>query len=319
MSGRRESGPWLDLEDERGAGPPPTLARLLRAEVSVSDRQREVDVADETRLNKVLAGVAVEVARPELVDCYRLIDPATVQTGSPPGGAAASQATEASGAGDGTAAPSSVSGSAFGGTVKFGVVLLAAVGGLSLALVGRDGPAAPAEATVPLVEAGALHAATTPGVPARPTAPAPKPGSGGVEAAPSKRETFEGSAGPAGRGGDKRKRSSKPAAKDPGQEPGPRSGGRVEGPGDALAELSLLQRAQRELRQDPRQALALAQRHKQRYPRGQFLQEREMIAIEALLQLGRRAQARRRGRIFSRRFPSSSHVTRLAHLLAEPP
>ncbi len=97
--------------------------------------------------------------------------------------------------------------------------------------------------------------------------------------------------------------------------PAPRTGARkpaaVNASGDAVEELALLEQAQRVLREDPRRALSLAERHRARFTRGQLVQEREMLAIEALLRLGRERQGRRRAVAFEQRHPQSSHLPRL--------
>jgi hypothetical protein len=85
--------------------------------------------------------------------------------------------------------------------------------------------------------------------------------------------------------------------------------------GDPAAELALLERAQQALRGDPRRALELAESHRAQFPRGQFAQEREMLAIEALLGLDRGPAAQRRAALFARRHPQSSHLPRLRDLL----
>ena len=87
---------------------------------------------------------------------------------------------------------------------------------------------------------------------------------------------------------------------------------------DATAELTLLDAAHRALGDDPGRALALTRTHRTRFPRGHYVQEREMIAIEALMVSERLPQARARARGFIRRFPGSSHVRRLRELLAQP-
>ena len=88
---------------------------------------------------------------------------------------------------------------------------------------------------------------------------------------------------------------------------------------DPVAELALLERAQRVLRSDPAAALALAETHRTRMPQGTLAQEREMLAIEALFRLDRDAQAQRRARAFEQRYPHSSHRPRLRDLLTSPP
>jgi hypothetical protein len=83
----------------------------------------------------------------------------------------------------------------------------------------------------------------------------------------------------------------------------------------AEAELALLQRAQATLDRDPSAALALAEQHARLYPRGMFTQEREILAIEALLKLRQRPVALARARTFVARFPESAHSRRVRALL----
>lgn len=84
---------------------------------------------------------------------------------------------------------------------------------------------------------------------------------------------------------------------------------------DPLAELSLLQRARRILPRDPARALALADEHGERFARGSFVEERELLAIESLLALGRRAEAEARATRFMRAHPQTVHAHRLSVLL----
>lgn len=72
-------------------------------------------------------------------------------------------------------------------------------------------------------------------------------------------------------------------------------------------ELPLLQQARRALGRDPRQALSLVRRHEREFPRGKYVQEREVIRIEALRRLGQSDEANRRSEDFKRRFPGSAH------------
>ncbi|MGO9833752.1 MAG: hypothetical protein ACLP1X_06015 [Polyangiaceae bacterium] len=83
----------------------------------------------------------------------------------------------------------------------------------------------------------------------------------------------------------------------------------------AETEFSLLEQAQRALHGDPQGALDLTDRDAREYPSGALAQEREVIAIEALVQLGRAGEARVRGRSFFQAFPGSAHAPRIAALL----
>lgn len=81
-------------------------------------------------------------------------------------------------------------------------------------------------------------------------------------------------------------------------------------------DVMLVDAADTELRAGkPEAALAIAREHERRCPTGTLVQERERIAIEALVQLGRIDQARARARAFEERFPSSPHVARIRQAL----
>lgn len=89
-------------------------------------------------------------------------------------------------------------------------------------------------------------------------------------------------------------------------------------PADSLpvdTELSLLEQAQRVLRSDPGRALGLANRDARIYPMGALAQEREVIAIEALAQLGRHSEASARAARFFQTFPGSAHGTRVRSIV----
>jgi hypothetical protein len=90
----------------------------------------------------------------------------------------------------------------------------------------------------------------------------------------------------------------------------------AEGAGGTAAEVSLLESAEDALSSSPELALSLADRHAARFPHGALAQEREVIAIEALLRLGRVEAARGRAERFYRSFPQSAHRTRIENLLA---
>jgi hypothetical protein len=81
------------------------------------------------------------------------------------------------------------------------------------------------------------------------------------------------------------------------------------------AELVLLQRSQAALEHEPQLALLLAEQHLRLYPRGVFSEEREMLAIEALQKLRRKAEVLERARLFVERFPISPHARRVRTLL----
>jgi hypothetical protein len=82
------------------------------------------------------------------------------------------------------------------------------------------------------------------------------------------------------------------------------------------AELELLREAQSALNRSASTALALAEEHAQLYPHGAFVEEREMLRIEAELTLGQRSTALARAKAFSERFGRSTYRARIERLLA---
>ena len=84
-------------------------------------------------------------------------------------------------------------------------------------------------------------------------------------------------------------------------------------------EVSYLRRARGALKSDPARALELANGHPSRFPHGALDQEREIVAIDALVRLGRRGESRARADAFRARYPSSAHLTRLDALVGGSP
>ncbi len=68
---------------------------------------------------------------------------------------------------------------------------------------------------------------------------------------------------------------------------------------------------------DPGAALVTLDAARAAYPNGPLAQEREVLAIDALVRLGRRSDAVARARAFDKAFPSSAHRRRVAVLLGE--
>jgi hypothetical protein len=83
------------------------------------------------------------------------------------------------------------------------------------------------------------------------------------------------------------------------------------------SELALLDRARSRVAADPSEAIRALEEHRARYPHGTFAQEREVLAIEALVRLGRRGEAQARADAFARDYPASAHRRRIAVLLGE--
>lgn len=71
-------------------------------------------------------------------------------------------------------------------------------------------------------------------------------------------------------------------------------------------EPDLLGRAHAALARNPHTAWMLVGEHERLYPNGTMAQEREVVAIDALVRMGREAEARTRAARFSSRYPSSA-------------
>jgi hypothetical protein len=86
---------------------------------------------------------------------------------------------------------------------------------------------------------------------------------------------------------------------------------------DPETELALLRRALAALAAQPRESLELAAQHEREYAQGIFGQEREVIAIDALLALQRTTAAETRARRFLEHYPRSAHAPRIRTLLGD--
>jgi hypothetical protein len=78
-------------------------------------------------------------------------------------------------------------------------------------------------------------------------------------------------------------------------------------PGDVETEIDLLRRAQQAMPARPAEALLAAEEHRRHFQGGALAQEREVIAVSALVALGRRDEARTRARRFVEAYPRSAH------------
>lgn len=103
--------------------------------------------------------------------------------------------------------------------------------------------------------------------------------------------------------------SSSPAGSAASTAPGPSSAT------GAPSEIELLRDARLALRQSPAAALAFAEQHARLYPQGKLTQERELIAISALVASGRRTAALSRGARFEQAFPTSPYRKQVGELL----
>lgn len=205
--------------------------------------------------------------------------------GAPPGGlgpaaSAAHAAANAGGLGAGKIAALLLAASALAGGGAWLVSHRAAPRSVPTATAAAAKPSPPVAATAaPL----APTAAASPPAAAQPTAPtlAPSPPAAARPTAPDTART-RGSA----------------AAK--------QNSARPQSTSDSLSEVQLLARAQTALAGDPARALALVNEDEHRFPSGALVQEREVIAIQALSELGQHADAALRARAFEKRFPHSA-------------
>lgn len=76
-------------------------------------------------------------------------------------------------------------------------------------------------------------------------------------------------------------------------------------------EAELLEQARAAMKVDPARALQRANEHAARFPGGVLVQEREVIAIQALRTLGRNGDADRRAQAFAKAFPGSAFARKL--------
>ena len=116
-------------------------------------------------------------------------------------------------------------------------------------------------------------------------------------------------------------RSSVPAPPPPLKKPSapPRATAEIEKPpADVTDELLLLERADAALRAgDAATALERIAEHERDFANGSFVQEREVLAVKALLEQGKTQQADQRASRFFNRFAGSVHVTRMRALMRD--
>ncbi|MEO8874440.1 MAG: hypothetical protein ABI461_02540, partial [Polyangiaceae bacterium] len=78
-----------------------------------------------------------------------------------------------------------------------------------------------------------------------------------------------------------------------------------------------INRARAALATDPKEALEQCNDDAIIFPHGQLSQDREVTAIDALMRLGRTAEAEARAKKFERDFPKSADVPRVHHLIGK--
>lgn len=81
-------------------------------------------------------------------------------------------------------------------------------------------------------------------------------------------------------------------------------------------EISLLKRARETLANNPGTSFALAEEHRKTYARGRLGQEREVIAITALMRLGRPSAAHERAEQFKRTYPGSAYLGQIERVVS---
>ncbi|WP_437577171.1 tetratricopeptide repeat protein [Sorangium sp. So ce887] len=124
----------------------------------------------------------------------------------------------------------------------------------------------------------------------------------------------------------------RPAASAPRREPPPRNvrqnkpapppapAGSAASESDALLrEATRLEQARARLAQSPEASLAALDEHRREFPRGQLTAEREFIAIDALMRLGRTEEARAHAEAFLARYASSPYAERVRRLAGRAP
>ena len=89
----------------------------------------------------------------------------------------------------------------------------------------------------------------------------------------------------------------------------------LEDPTTAPTEIELLRDARFALKESPGRALELTESHARAFPGGKLAQERELLAISALVALGRRTAALSRANHFERAFPASPYRKQIRELL----
>ncbi|WP_437817732.1 hypothetical protein [Sorangium sp. So ce1078] len=89
---------------------------------------------------------------------------------------------------------------------------------------------------------------------------------------------------------------------------------------DLVRESNLVDQSRAALTQDdPGAALAALDRHQTDFPKGRLAEEREYIAIRALMRLGRADEARARAAAFFARYPSSSFTESVRRMVSAAP
>jgi hypothetical protein len=207
---------------------------------------------------------------------------------------AASLAPQLGSGGGGGASAGSAGAKAGSGSLKWMILSGVVVGGVALVVASRpNAPVAPADSPSVSAPAVALEPPATQASAVQGPAGSAEP-QGGPPADASTAQPPAGASAP-GRVVREPRPLSKPAVQP-----------------DAVAdrkpsEASLLDAARKALQSNPKQALALTDEHRALYPNGMLVQEREVIAIEALRRMGATDAADQRNRAFGAAYPTTIH------------
>lgn len=82
------------------------------------------------------------------------------------------------------------------------------------------------------------------------------------------------------------------------------------------SEIALIEAAEAALLTHPRRAFELVTEHERAFPHGGFVEEREVLAVDALSRLRRTEAARTRAERFQRQHPNSAYTRRLERILS---
>ncbi|MGK3981603.1 hypothetical protein WME99_01100 [Sorangium sp. So ce136] len=88
---------------------------------------------------------------------------------------------------------------------------------------------------------------------------------------------------------------------------------------ELLRESNLIDRARAAATQNPEAALSAVGEHQREFPAGRLAEEREYVAIRALMRLGRVDEARARADAFLARYPSTSYADRVHRAVGAAP
>lgn len=197
---------------------------------------------------------------------------------------------------------------------KLGVltaVLAASIGGAAWWFTSRP---APNETPAPNEAPGKPEPAkpppaepSSPSEAAKDTVPSPKSANAGESAQPTANESED--PGPSTTAGKRARDRASPKPKAV-----PSSPTRVKGSG-GLSEAELVARARDAVDADPAHALELTETHRERFAEGMLVQERELVAIEALMELDRNAAAQQRAKAFLQKHTGSAHAEAVRRML----